>query len=134
LEGLASGEFCRINDARLSDARPANGGNANTLDNLDSTAFCLTGDSRLSNARPSSDVYSWAKQSAKPSYNASEVGLGNVSNAAQSQAAWWNWSGLGGQPTWLWGGNNANDYYVYNPANFSVNYANSAGNIDGGTY
>ena len=29
---------------------------------------------------PASDVYSWAKQSSKPSYTASEVGLGNVGN------------------------------------------------------
>lgn len=29
---------------------------------------------------PASDVYSWAKASAKPSYTASEVGLGNVGN------------------------------------------------------
>lgn len=38
-----------------------------------------------------------------------------------------NWSGQGGQPTWLWGGNNADsaNMYVYNPSNFSVNYANT---------
>lgn len=39
-----------------------------------------------------------------------------------------NWSGQGGQPTWLWGGNDGSNMYVYNPSNFSVNYANSAGN------
>lgn len=39
----------------------------------------------------------------------------------------WNWAGKGGQPTWLWGGNDASNMYVYNPSNFSVNYANSAG-------
>ena len=38
------------------------------------------------------------------------------------------WNGQGGQPTWLWGGNDASNMYVYNPSNFSVNYANSAGN------
>lgn len=31
---------------------------------------------------PASDVYAWAKASTKPSYTASEVGLGNVSNNA----------------------------------------------------
>lgn len=36
------------------------------------------------------------------------------------------WSGQGGQPTWLWGGNDGVNMYVYNPSNFSVNYANSA--------
>lgn len=38
------------------------------------------------------------------------------------------WNGKGGQPTWLWGGNDASNMYVWNPSNFSVNYANSAGN------
>lgn len=41
-----------------------------------------------------------------------------------------NWSGQGGQPSWLWGGEDGTNMYVYNPANFSVNYANSAGNAD----
>ena len=38
----------------------------------------------------------------------------------------WNWAGQGGQPGWLWGGNDGVNMYVYNPSNFSVNYANSA--------
>lgn len=37
-----------------------------------------------------------------------------------------NWSGQGGQPSWLWGGNDGVNMYVYNPSNFNVNYANSA--------
>ncbi|WP_157796401.1 hypothetical protein [Brucella intermedia] len=41
-----------------------------------------------------------------------------------------NWSGQGGQPTWLWGGSDGYNMYVYNPANFSVNWANSAGNAN----
>lgn len=39
------------------------------------------------------------------------------------------WSGQGGQPTWLWGGTDGANMYVYNPSNFSVNYANSAGSV-----
>lgn len=38
------------------------------------------------------------------------------------------WSGQSGQPSWLWGGNDASNMYVYNPSNFSVNYATAAGN------
>lgn len=39
-----------------------------------------------------------------------------------------NWSGQGGQPEWLWGGNGDGlNAYVYNPSNFSVNYAATAG-------
>ncbi len=47
----------------------------------------------------------------------------------------WYWDGQGGQPGWLWGGNDGVNMYVYNPANFSVNYANSAGSApaNGGT-
>ena len=36
------------------------------------------------------------------------------------------WSGQGGQPAWLWGGNDGSNMYVYNPSNFSVNTANTA--------
>ena len=41
-----------------------------------------------------------------------------------------NWNGQSGQPDWVWGSINASggaNHYVWNPANFSVNYANSAG-------
>lgn len=44
-------------------------------------------------------------------------------------AAAFNWSGQSGQPTWLWGGNSQHSYYVYNPSNFSVKYAASAGAV-----
>lgn len=40
------------------------------------------------------------------------------------------WSGQKGQPTWIWGGNDRTNQYVYNPSNFSVNYANSAGSAN----
>lgn len=40
------------------------------------------------------------------------------------------WSGQKGQPTWMWGGNDRANQYVYNPSNFSVNYANSAGSAN----
>ena len=45
------------------------------------------------------------------------------------------WSGQGGQPTWLWGGTDGVNMYVYNPSNFSVSYAATAGSApaNGGT-
>ena len=46
----------------------------------------------------------------------------------------WYWSGQGGQPAWLWGGGDGTNFYVYNPSNFSVNYANSAGTLGAMTY
>lgn len=50
--------------------------------------------------------------------------------SAFSYKSWWHWYGKEGQPNWLWGGNNENDYYVYNPSYFRVAYAASAGNAD----
>jgi hypothetical protein len=40
------------------------------------------------------------------------------------------WSGQGGQPSWLWGGNDGENMYVYNPSNFTVSRANTAGAAD----
>ena len=36
------------------------------------------------------------------------------------------WEGKNGQPTWLWGGEDGTNMYVYNPAAFSVNHATTA--------
>lgn len=100
---------------------------------------------------PASDVYAWAKAATKPSYTKAEVGLGNVDNTADKDKSVkyatsaglatnaqclnnddkymkFHWSGQKGQPTWLWGGNDSGDMYVYNPSNFNVNYATTAGN------
>lgn len=52
--------------------------------------------------------------------------LGRNGNAGYPMT--FNWAGRTGQPSWLWGGENGEDMYVYNPSNFSVNYAASAGN------
>lgn len=57
---------------------------------------------------------------------ASQLGSGGNLNAPMT----FHWSGQGGQPNWLWGGNDGVNMYVYNPANFSVNYANSAGSVE----
>lgn len=79
------------------------------------------------------------------------IGLGNVDNTADKNKSVnyatsaglainaqclnnddkymkFHWSGQKGQPTWLWGGNDSGDMYVYNPSNFNVNYATTAGN------
>lgn len=59
-----------------------------------------------------------------------------VNNAIQSDNAEklrnmiFNWSGQGGQPLWVWGGADGTNMFVYNPANFNVNYANAAGNAN----
>lgn len=40
------------------------------------------------------------------------------------------WNGQGGQPTWLWGSNDGENIYIWNPLNFTVNRANTAGVAD----
>jgi hypothetical protein len=44
-----------------------------------------------------------------------------------------NWSGQSGQPAWLWGSNDGSNIYVYNPSNFSVNFATTATNATNAT-
>ena len=43
----------------------------------------------------------------------------------------WNWSGQGGQPQWLWGGNDPSNMYVYNPSNFNVSSASVSYRVEG---
>ena len=70
-----------------------------------------------------------------PTFNQNTTGLAAKAstlsqNGGTGTAMTFNWSGQGGQPTWLWGGNDGSNHYVYNPSNFSVNYASSCGNAD----
>lgn len=60
---------------------------------------------------------------------ASTVSQGGGTGAAMT----FNWVGQTGQPSWLWGGNDGVNHYVWNPANFSVNYATSAGSATSAT-
>lgn len=55
--------------------------------------------------------------------------LGQSGNIAIPMTFYWNEQG--GQPNWIWGGNDGANMYVYNPSNFSVNnagYIRSMGN------
>jgi hypothetical protein len=62
------------------------------LGNVENTALSTwTGSTNITSlgtvtvgSAPASDVYTWAKQSTKPSYTASEVGLGNVTNESKA--------------------------------------------------
>lgn len=80
--GNTAGTVCQGNDSRLSDSRknPAaltfTGGVTGSYDgSVVKSVYIPT-------SLPASDVYDWAKQSNKPSYIKSEVGLSNVDNTA----------------------------------------------------
>lgn len=64
-------------------------------------------------------------------YSSNSDKLDGQHASAFSYKSWWHWSGQGGQPTWLWGGNSENNYYVYNPSNFNVNSATYAHKVRG---
>lgn len=59
---------------------------------------------------------------ANTSTTAAKLGRGGNTGVPMT----FNWYGQNGQPSWLWGGNDGSNMYVYNPSNFSVNYAKSA--------
>ena len=40
----------------------------------------------------------------------------------------WYWNGQGGQPDWLWGGNDGSNMYVYSPSNFVCYRASNLSN------
>lgn len=54
-----------------------------------------------------------------------------VNRSVSTNNTWstWYWIGQSGQPTWLWGCNDGGNMYVWNPSNFSVKYATSAGSV-----
>ena len=77
----------------------------------------------------SDGIFSFLKQDGSRAVVDCDVPYATTANKLRREGgvdtSWW-WSGQGGQPGWLWGGNDGVNMYVYNPANFSVNYANSA--------
>lgn len=81
------------------------------------------------NASPSSGNYVEGTLSGVVNMSACADKLGRNGNATVPMT--FNWNGQSGQPNWLWGGNDGSNMYVYNPSNFSVNYAASAGLING---
>ncbi len=107
---------------------------------------------------PASDVSAWAKAATKPSYTKAEVGLSNVDNTADkdksvkfaTNAAMANkvefvgtndllqFSGTriisDASPAWVFGGENVGTTVaqMFDPSNFSVKYAESAGSAGNG--
>lgn len=99
---------------KLATARTINGVSFNGSANITITAAA-------------SDVSAWAKASTKPTYTANEIGALPTSASCNKN---WSWTLKGGQPTYLWGGDDSTNMYIYNPTNFSVSYASRAGESD----
>lgn len=56
-------------------------------------------------------AHSWAFGTSGQSYVDGQLVL---------HSGFFHWQGKDGQPIWLWGGDDINDYYVYSPSNFNV--------------
>jgi len=114
----------------LSGSTTYNGSGAATFTVASNATNLNTGSTIV--ARDASGNFNAGTISATLSGNASTATLASkASTLSQSggngTAMTFNWSGQSGQPTWLWGGSDGVNMYVYNPSNFSVNYATTAG-------
>lgn len=80
----------------------------------------------------SDGIFSFNKQFGERATVDCEVPYATRSSSADhltisGQTSIWAWWGQSGQPQWVWGGNDGVNMLLWNPSNFSVNYANSAG-------
>jgi hypothetical protein len=71
---------------------------------------------------------------ALPLHGTADTALKLYQGASSANSAMtFNWSGQTGQPSWLWGGNDGTNMYIYNPSNFNVAYASNSGALSGYT-
>ena len=62
---------------------------------------------------------------------ATDCNFANAIKKANGDPMYFDWEGQhSGQPSWVWGGNDGVNMKVWNPSNFSVNYANSCNRAD----
>jgi hypothetical protein len=78
----------------------------------------------------SDGIFSFMKQNGTRAVVDCDVPYASLSAVANhlnvsGQSTIWRWEGQSGQPTWVWGGGDGVNMAVWNPSNFSVNYANS---------
>ena len=90
-------------------------GNAGTVTN----GVYTTGNQTIAGTKTFSSTIAGNAATATLASKASTLSQSGGNGAAMT----FNWSGQGGQPTWLWGGNDGANMYVYNPINFTVGAA-----------
>ncbi len=128
LSDLTSPVTARANLGLGSAATLTAGTAANNAVQLDASARlpALNG-SQLTNIAALSAT---SASSATLATKSSTLAQGGANGAAMT----FNWSGQSGQPSWLWGGNDGVNHYVWNPANFSVNNAANLGGVAASSY
>jgi hypothetical protein len=100
-------------------------GNAGTVTN----GVYTTGDQSISGTKTFSSTISGNINGNSATSTLAAKSSTLAQNGANGAAMTFFWSGQSGQPTWVWGGSDGTNFYVYNPSNFNVNFASTAGNI-----
>ena len=113
----------KANSATTAD-RATNANHATNADHATNANHATTADS-ATNANHA--------KSADSATNANHATTADTANRAYPRNANggninFHWEGKNGQPTWLWGGEDGTNMYVYNPSAFSVNHALNANN------
>ena len=127
--GTTADTACAGNDSRLSNARPAS--DVYSWAKASSKPSYTKAEVGLGNVDNTAD----SAKSVKYATSAGSAGSASTATLATklgqsgstSTGMTFYWNGQSGQPSWLWGGNDGSNMYVYNPSNFSVSYAASAG-------
>ena len=115
----------RANSAATADRatnanHATNADNAKTANSATNANHATTADSATNASHATNADHAKTADTANRAYPRNANG-GNIN---------FHWEGKNGQPTWLWGGEDGTNMFVYNPAAFSVNHANSAGYAD----
>lgn len=87
-----------------------------------SNAFCAWNCAITNNSIGSQSV-NYANSSGSSSTSTTAAHLGRSGDVNLPMNFYWDGS-HGNQPTWLWGGEDGTNMYVYNPSNFKVNKSN----------
>lgn len=110
-----SSDILRIRDGGVGTSKVVSGGNypINISGNA-ATATSATSATSATNATNATNATLASKSSTL------------AQNGGNGAAMTFNWSGQAGQPSYLWGSNDGTNVYVWNPSNFSVNYATTS--------
>lgn len=112
--------FATTTDSAKNANHATNADNAKTANSATNANHATSADSATNASHATNADHATTADTANRAYPRNANG-GNIN---------FHWEGKTGQPTWLWGGEDGTNMFVYNPAAFSVNHAKSAGYAD----
>lgn len=112
---------------KLATARTIGGVSFDGTANINLPGVNTTGNQNTTGNAATSSSCTGNAATATLATKASTISQGGTNGAAMT----FNYEGLPGQPTWLWGTSDGLSTYVFNPSNFSVNSATKLSNDTG---